>query len=59
MNVGRTETFKLRAMCGVHFNGAKDLIPLLGFQETICQLAMEKGVHWYCHVLIGEDGHVL
>ena len=27
--------------------------------EAIDQLAMASSVHWYCHVLRREDGHVL
>ena len=36
-----------------------DLILLLGLNETIDQLAIASCVHWYGHVLRGEDGHVL
>ena len=32
---------------------------MLGLNETIDQLAMANGVHWYGHVLRREDGHVL
>ena len=31
---------------------------MLGFNETIGQLAMDYSVHWYGHVLRREDGHV-
>ena len=36
-----------------------DLIFMLGFNETIDQLAMPNSVQWYGHVLRKEDGHVL
>ena len=32
---------------------------MLGFNETIDQLAMANSVHWYGDVLRREDGHVL
>ena len=32
---------------------------MLGFNETINQLAMANNVQWYGHVLRREDGHVL
>ena len=32
---------------------------MLGLNETIDQLAMEKSVCWHGHVLMREDGHVL
>ena len=32
---------------------------MLGFNETIDQLAMANSVHWYGHVLRREDDHVL
>ena len=31
----------------------------LGLTENIDQLAISNSVHWYCHVLRREDGHVL
>ena len=31
----------------------------LGLSETIDQLAVTNSVHWYCHLLSREDGHVL
>ena len=34
-------------------------IYMLGLNETVDQLAMANGVHWYGHVLRREDGHVL
>ena len=36
-----------------------DLTFMLGLKEGIDQLAMANSVHWYCHVLRNEDGHVL
>ena len=32
---------------------------MLGLNAAIDQLAMANSVHWYCHVLRIEDGHVL
>ena len=52
----------LRAMCGVQFKYIKrstDLMFMLGFCETIDQLAMASSVRWYGYVLRREDGHVL
>ena len=52
----------VRAMCGVqlkHKKRTRDLIFLLGLNETIDQLAMENSVHWYGHVLRKADGHIL
>ena len=52
----------VRAMCGVHFidrRRSTDLVSMLGFNETIDQLAMANSVHWYGHVLRRDDGHVL
>ena len=37
----------------------KDLMLLLGLNETMDQLTMANSVHWYGHVLRIEDGHVL
>ena len=58
----RTGTYMVRAMCGVQLKGRKrsmDLMFMLGLNETIDQLATASIVHWYCHVLGREDGHVL
>ena len=52
----------VRAMCGVQTKGrkrSKDLILMLGLNETAEQLAMANSVCWYGHVLRREDGHVL
>ena len=49
-------------MCRVHIKDrirAKDLMLMLGFNETMDELAMESGVHWYGHVLKRADGHAL
>ena len=49
-------------MCGVQLKDRKrstDLMFMLGFNETIEQLAMASSVGWYCYVLRREDGHVL
>ena len=50
----RTERSMVRAMCGVQFKDRKrstDLMLMLGFKETIDQLAMANSVRWYGHVL--------
>ena len=52
----------VRAMCGVQLKGrkrSKDLMLMLGLNETIDQLAMSNSVRWYGHVLRREDSHVL
>ena len=57
-----TERSMVRAMCGVQPKYRKrstDLILMLGFKETIHQMAMASSVHWYGHVLRREDGHVI
>ena len=38
---------------------SKDLMVMLGLNETTYHLAMVNSVCWYGHVLWGEDGHVL
>ena len=50
------------AMCGVQLKDrkrSKDLMLMLGLNETISQLAMANNVCWYAHVLRRDDGHVL
>ena len=50
------------AMCGVQLKDRKRstyLMFMLGLMETIDQLTMANSVHWYCHVLRREDGHIL
>ena len=50
------------AMHGVQFKDrkrSKDMILMLGHNETIDQLAMANCVRWYGHVLSREDDHVL
>ena len=52
----------VRAMRGVQLKDikrSKDLILMLGLNETVDQLAIAKSVRWYGHVLRREDGHVL
>ena len=51
-----------KAICGVQLKdrkSSKDLILMMGLNETIDQLTMTNSVHWYGHVLKREDGHVL
>ena len=57
-----TERSTVRAMCGVQLKNrkiSKDLMLMLGLNESIDQLAMANSVHWYGHVLWREDGHIL
>ena len=52
----------MRAICGVQLNDrkiSKDLILILGLNETIVHLAMANSVRWYGHVLRRNDVHVL
>ena len=50
----------VRAMCGVQLIGRKSNKDLmLCLTETTDQLASANSVHWYCHVLRRENGHVL
>ena len=52
----------VRAMCGVQLKDRKrssDLMFMLGLNETVDQLGISNSVCSYCHVLRGEDGHVL
>ena len=49
----------VRAMCGVQLKNRKrftDLMFMLGFKETVDQLAMANCVRWYGHVL-RREGH--
>ena len=50
----------VRAICGIQLKDKQytDLMFMLGFAETIDQLAMANSVHWYGHVLRREVGHV-
>ena len=60
--VQRTKRSIVRAMCGVQLKDrkkSKDLMLLLGLNETIDRLAMGNRIHWYGHELRREDGHVL
>ena len=58
----RTDRSMVRAMCGVQIKDkerSSDLMFMLGLNETIDQLTMANGVHWFDHVLRRVDGHVL
>ena len=58
----RTERSTVRAMSGVQLKDrkrSKDLILMLGLNETIGQLAITNSVPWHGHALRREDGHVL
>ena len=49
-------------ICGVQLKDRKtsmDLMFMLGFNETIYQLAIANSVCWHDHVLRREGGHVL
>ena len=44
----------VRVKCGVQFKGrkrAKDMMLVLGLNETKDQLAMANSIHWHGHVL--------
>ena len=52
----------VRAMCVLQVKSrkrSKDLLFMLGLNETIDLLAMTNNVCWHSHVLRGDDGHVL
>ena len=52
----------MRAMCGVQLTDrkiSKDLMFVLGLNETLGQLVMANCVHWDGRVLRRDDGHVL
>ena len=52
----------IREMCGIQLKdrkGSTNLMFMLGFSETIDQLAMANSVCWYGHMWRKEDGHVL
>ena len=58
----RTERAMVRAMCGVKLMDRKknkELMVMLGVEETVDQMAKANAVRWYGHVLRREDGHVL
>ena len=58
----RMERCTVRGMCGVHIKDRKrsrDLMLMLGLNETMHRLAMANSVRCYGHVLRREDGHVL
>ena len=37
----------------------EDLMEMLGWKETVAEMAKVNGVRWYGHVLRRNDGHVL
>ena len=52
----------VKVMCGVQLKDRKrsmDLMLTLGLNETMDQFTMANSVHWYGHVLRGEDSHVI
>ena len=52
----------VRAMCGVQIKDRKkykNLMLMLGLNETIDQLAMANSVRWHGHMLRRDGGHVL
>ena len=58
----RTERAVVRAMHGAKLMEKKrteDLMEMLGFKETVVQMAKVNGVRSYGHVLRRDDGHVL
>ena len=58
----RTERAMVRAMCGVKLmdkKKTKDLMNMLGLEETVDQLAKANGVRWYGHVLRRDDDDIL
>ena len=58
----RTERAMVRAMSVAKLMEKKrteDLMEMLGWKETVVQMAKANGVSWYGHVLRRDDGHVL
>ena len=58
----RTERAMVRAICGAKLMEKKrtmDLIEMLGFKETMVQIAKMNGARCYRHVLRRDDRHVL
>ena len=52
----------MRAMCRIKMKNrkkTKELMDMLGLQETVGQLAEKNGMRWYGHILQRSDGHVL
>ena len=52
----------VRAMCGVKLMEKKRtgyLMEMLGWKESVVQMAKANGVRWYGHVLRRDEGHVL
>ena len=51
----KTETYKVKTMCGLHLRDkkkAKNLMQMLGLnEETADQLAMTNSAHWQRYVL--------
>ena len=58
----RTERSMVTAICEVQLKDKKrftDLMLILGYNETMDQLAIANSVDWHGRVLRREDGHVL
>ena len=52
----------VRAMCDaklMYKKRTEDLMEMLGFKETVVQMAKANGLRWDGHVLRRDDGHVL
>ena len=58
-NCMKEEGSMVKAMCGRQLKDTRDLMSMLGLNESIDQLAMANSVHWYSHVLSREDYHLL
>ena len=59
---GETERSMVRAMCEVQLKDrkrSKDLMFMLGFNDTLDQLATANSVRWDSHVLRKEDANFL
>ena len=58
----RTEKAMMRAMCDAKLMEKKktgDLMEMLGWKETVVQMAKANAVRWYGHVLRRDDWYVL
>jgi len=58
----QTERSMVRAMCGVKLvdrKNTKELMGMLGLQDTVDKLAKSNGVRWYGHVLRKDEDDVL
>ena len=61
-NFTKPVRFTVREMCSVQLKDdekANDLMLILALTETVDKLLMGNSVHWYDHLLRGEDGCVL